>query len=149
MITAVADPHDHGCPTRNRTPLGGHSDAAKRFSDNMNLHLAADRDNAVGKWISVALRDGSSDGVLYDSFGDAQWHHQNKPLEYTFAMIPPTGMNPCRAESLLRFYRQGAAAGFRQSNPHDLGHKRRIIPSLTQEGFSEQMFALLKASQKR
>jgi len=46
-------------------------DAGKRLHDEIALHLVADYERAIRSVVIVNLEDGSSDGVLYDSWDDA------------------------------------------------------------------------------
>jgi hypothetical protein len=65
-------------------------EAGKRMADALNLHVVAGQ--SFGRWVAVRLEDGSSDGVLYDSRGDAIrhqvhetqcWYEALKPASYT------------------------------------------------------------------
>jgi hypothetical protein len=79
----------------------GHSDAAKRCSDTYRLHRSANLTNAIRKWIAVALADGTSDGVLYDTKRDAVRHQHHNEQFYAFVCIGPHDMAPCDAEEFL------------------------------------------------
>jgi hypothetical protein len=46
-------------------------DAGKRLHDAIALHLVADFDRAIRSVVIVRLEDGSTDGVMYDSWEDA------------------------------------------------------------------------------
>lgn len=84
--------------------LQENSDAARRISDTVKLHLVAASDimNAVGKWCVFALRDGMSDGVLYDSKEDAVRIHKSRAKDYCYLKITPDGINQRDAWHFLK-----------------------------------------------
>lgn len=47
------------------------NDAGKRLHEAVGLHLVADYERAIRSVVIVSLEDGSTDGVLYDSWEDA------------------------------------------------------------------------------
>lgn len=79
----------------------GHSDAAKRFSDHCNLHRAA----GSRGWIAVALADGDTDGVVYDTRHAAVAHMWPRERWYFYCLLSGAFMSVCAAESLLRYKR--------------------------------------------
>ena len=93
-----------------------YSDAARRASDIVALHLAADRERAIGSWVALRLSDGGSDNVLYDSKAAAV-RHQLHEFQCCYVKIPPTGFPPTHAEIFLRVHRQLYDAGFRLADP--------------------------------
>lgn len=97
-------------------PLFRYSDAARRCSDEIALHLSVDFDHAVNSWIAIRLSDGGSDGVLYDSKA-AAIRHQLHETQCAYVQIPPTGMTPRQAENFLSFNRQLYDAGMRIRDP--------------------------------
>jgi hypothetical protein len=51
------------------------TDAAKRMSDQINAHLTFNKPHEIrSKWIVFKLRDGSTDGAIYDSREQAISH---------------------------------------------------------------------------
>lgn len=115
MGTPVLTRHDRGCKwsrfdgeTDERANIvsgeirPGHSDAAKRFSDIYNLHKAAGTSRG---WIAVALADGSSDLVVYDTRLDAVMHQRHNERRYFYCTLAQPSMTVCAAESLLRYKR--------------------------------------------
>lgn len=83
-----------------------YSDAARRMSDAVNLHITASGDGAFGKWVSCKLTDGSSDGNLYDRKEDAIHHAILGSEYYAYVHVTPGGMSPAQAERYLKFTRQ-------------------------------------------
>lgn len=82
-----------------------YSDAAKRLSAAINLHVHAQGDAAFGRIIAFRLDDGRSDNNLYDNRDDAIRHTRSKPGVWAFARIDPSGSSPREAESALRWAR--------------------------------------------
>lgn len=109
---------------------GPHSDAARHASDAVNLHLAAIKFDAVGRWVAVRLMDGHSDGTLYDTKREAVRHQLWERL-CAYVCIPPTGMTACQAESFLAMNRRLYSAGFRLVDPDAAHGGREVIPRLT------------------
>jgi hypothetical protein len=93
-----------------------YSDAARRASDVITLHLLADRERAVNSWVAIRLSDGGSDGILYDSKAAAV-RHQLHEYQCAYAKVPPDGMGPREAEIFLRFNRELYDAGMRLADP--------------------------------
>lgn len=107
-------------------PLG-HSDAARRCAENINMHYQAIGWPAVGKFCAVALQDGSSDHVLYDSKPDAIRHQHHNEQWYAFVKILPSAMTDCEAEIYLDFNRKAYDAGFRLTDPSHRNGGRELI----------------------
>lgn len=115
--------HKPRCPIENWTPLGDHSDAAKRIVDIYNMHRVADPYGNIGFWMACALIDGSSDNVLYESKQAAIRHQHHNENYYTFIQIVPSTMTPCEAEVMLKVARMAYDKGWRITdglNRHDL-----------------------------
>ena len=125
--------HDVNCDRARRTPFGDHSDAAKRASDAYRLHKAALGFAAVGKFIAVALADGSSDGVLYDTKRDAVRHQHHNEQWYAFICINPGDFNPCEAEEYLAINRTLYEHGIRLTDPEHARGGREVIQRATVE----------------
>ncbi len=124
--------HDPGCPVR------VHSDEAKAASDAVNLHVSALGFDAMRKWVAVSLRNGKSDGTLYDTKQEAIRHQLDEFL-CAYVCVPPNGMSPCSAESFLATHRKLYKAGFRMVDRDDPRGGRDVIPRLTIEDQSRLM----------
>lgn len=124
--------HDPGCP------VAVHSDEAKAASDAVNLHVSALGFDACKKWVALSLRNGKSDGVLYDSKLKAVRHQLDEFL-CAYVCVTPNGMSPCSAESFLATHRKLYAAGFRMVDRDDPHGGRDVIPRLTVEDQSRLM----------
>lgn len=143
MTVLVA--HDPGCKYA-RPADGGHTDAAKRVADAYNLHLLAGagfaRNPSVGQWLAVALADGASDGVLYETRAACVRHQHHNEQLYAFLRVVPSSMTVCQAEAFLRMHRLAYDNGFRLTDPQAPGGGREIIPRLSGEEFGAQITAL-------
>jgi hypothetical protein len=85
-------------------PLGVYSDASRRISDTITLHLLADPDGNYGKWCAFRLSDGTSDGVVYDdpvAAADAQLHYK----QCAYIQIHRSGISAKAASVMLTYYR--------------------------------------------
>lgn len=129
---ARASQCEQGCPPRNRAPDGQHTDAAKRAADNLNLAIAAEGAAAAGKWMAIALADGSSDHALYPAKADAAAHQENE-LMFAYFRVPRQWVTLCEAESFLRANRMAYKAGFRLTDP------REVIRPVTQADADRQV----------
>jgi hypothetical protein len=87
--------HTHYCRTLE------HSDPAKRLYDTYSLHRIADPIGNLGHWFAVAIADGTTDNVLYDSRIDAIRHQHHNEFYYAYIQITPNSMSTCDAEFLL------------------------------------------------
>lgn len=85
-------------------PLGAFSDAARRVSDAITLHLLADGDGNHLKWLAFRLSDGTSDGVVYDNPVDAA-DHQLHYKQCAYIQIHRGGLSPKGAAVMLNYYR--------------------------------------------
>ena len=120
---------DHGDVS---VPTVTYSDAAKRCSDIVTMHIAAGQ---AGRWCAIRLSDGGSDGVVYDTRSDAIRHQLHETL-CAYVQIPRDSMPPEHAERFLAFHRKCYDAGFRLSDPDD---RREPIMPYTLEGFQQFM----------
>lgn len=98
---AQAEIDPDGKVTGVRNPGAGHSDAAKRFSDWYNLHRAA----GSRGWFAVALADGDTDGVVYDTRAAAVAHMFPRERWFFYCLLQAPSMTVCAADSLLRYKR--------------------------------------------
>jgi hypothetical protein len=104
----------------------GHTDAAKRVHDAVNLHVLANDagwawENCVGKWMAFKLEDGSTDNVLYGTKRDAV-RHQSDEFMCMYLRLSGGGMNICEAEIMLRMHRKAYSTGFRWYPDRDSKH---------------------------
>jgi hypothetical protein len=120
-----------------------HSDAAKRVSDAYRLHRSALGVAAVGKWIAVALADGASDGVLYDSKTDAVRHQHGNEVWFAYLTIGPWDMDTCQAEDYLAAVRLWYEAGIPLTDP------REVIPRATVEDQRSLMRSIANGGRSR
>jgi len=116
-----------------------HTDAAKRCSDQVALHLAAMGAGAIGKIIAVSLADGSGDGVLYDSKYDAVRHQRHNERRYAFVRIPPGGMPVCDAECFLWVHRMARERDIGSPDLSRADGGLDLIPRLTREDQARQI----------
>lgn len=91
-------------------PLGVYSDAARRVSDAITLHLLADGDGNFGKWLAFRLSDGTSDGVVYDTPVEAA-DHQLHYKQCAYIQIHRGGLSAKGAAVMLTYYRRVYDAG--------------------------------------
>lgn len=89
-----------------------YSDAAKRMADTISLHTVSGNS---GKFVAIKLHDGDSDGVLYDSWNEAVSHQLHEQM-CLYIKVPPAGMTPQEADSLLRYARWAYDNGYRPSS---------------------------------
>lgn len=91
----------------------GISDAARRCSDIVNLHVA---NGDWNRWIAIRLSDGGTDGLTYDTRADAvRWQLHETLCAYL--LIPPTGISPRHADSYLETHRKIYDGGMRVIDP--------------------------------
>jgi hypothetical protein len=102
--------------------LRNYSDAAKKCSDTIRLHIVAGK---AGHWAAIRLSDGGSDGRAYDKRRDAI-RHQLHETQCAYVCIPPDDMSPRSAENFLQIHRNLYDAGFRLTDPDDT--RTPVIP---------------------
>jgi hypothetical protein len=125
--------HMHYCRTLD------HSDAAKRIYDTYSLHRIADPIGNLGRWFAVAIADGTTDNVLYDSRRDAILHQHHNEFYYAYVQIVPSQMALCDAEIFLSGVRKTYEA---RKNLMDRDHRTgglEIIPRLAIEDQRSQI----------
>ena len=124
-----------------RCPHGlGHTDAAMRTAENVNMHYQALGWPAVGKWCAIALQDGGSDHVLYEHRVEAVRHQHHNEQWYCYVKIRPGAMGICEAEMFLEFHRKAYDAGFRLVDPeHPKGGREIILRGRPQERVAEML----------
>ena len=124
----------------------GHTDAAKRVSDGVNLHmLASDAgwawDNVKGRFMAFRLENGATDGVLYDSKRDAV-RHQSDEMLCMYIKLHGGAMTVCEAEIMLKIHRQAYSNGFRLTDPDAKNGGRDIIPRMATDKALNQIRTL-------
>jgi hypothetical protein len=119
--------HTHYCRTLD------HSDAAKRIYETYTLHRLADPIGNLGQWFAVAIADGSTDGVLYDSRIDAITHQHHNETYYVYVLIGPHQMSLCDAEIFLAGVRKTYDARKAMMDRDRPSGGKVIIPRLTVE----------------
>lgn len=148
MGTATAFRHDPGCEYALDGAPGGHADAARRVADTYMLHRVAGKHLAtVGKVFAVALADGTSDGVLYDTIAAAIRHQRHNAKWYAYLRVGREDMTVCNAASVLKLHRDADEAGLNFTDRHDpkvFGFE--LIPRLTAEDHQRMTRALAARS---
>jgi hypothetical protein len=133
-------------PCDRRCALGafGHSDAAKRVSDAVNLHFNIMGFDCKRHWIACRLEDGKGGQTLYDTKQDAIRHQLD---EYLCMYICLTGapMSVCEAEILLVTHRKAYKAGFRMADPDTAAGGKQLIPRVA----LEHRLATIRAFERR
>lgn len=127
--------HEHWCPSK-ALP---HDDAAKRISDEYNLHRIGKGDASIGRWFAARLNDGTSDHTLYDSKRDAVIHQHHNEKYYTFIKIGPYNMTPCSAAVMLKTGRALEDSGMRMADPDHPHGGMDVIKRVTAEDQLQQM----------
>lgn len=112
---------------------GEHSDAAKRLKDEYALHRLADPIGHIGRWFAVALQDGTSDHVLYDTRRDAVIHQHHNEMYYAYIQIVPSTMTMCDTEAFLAGVRKMYDKGIRLTDPDHRAGGREVITRATLE----------------
>lgn len=149
--------HDPGCKWA-RPGHPGHSDAAKRVQDWYNLHRTAGQGFGIysnlNKIFAVALQDGASDGVLYDTRSDAIRHQHHNEKYYAYLRVERYIMSVCQAESVLKWHREAYNQGLvfvdRDTAVRVPGRKvitvadMEIIPRMTVEDHARQLRELTR-----
>jgi len=107
------------------------TDAAKRVSDEYNMHRVADPLGSIGKWFAVKLTDGSCDHTLYDSRAECIRHQHHNEQYYAYVQIGPWQMSPGDAQIFLRKHREMYSAGIRLADPDAKGGGNSVIKRLT------------------
>jgi hypothetical protein len=133
--------HNPGCHYGRRE----HGDAAKRIADTYMLHRTAGAGlglDSVGKVFAVALADGTTDGVLYDTIQDAIRHQKHNARWYAYLRVGRQGMGECEAASILQIHRDADEAGLKFTDRDDPSYGMEVIPRLTVEDHFRQTQAM-------
>lgn len=118
----------------NAPQVPAYSDAAKRCSDIIKLHILA---GMGGRYAAIRLSDGGSDDTVYDTRADAI-RHQLHEQQCAYIKIPHDNMPVEHAERFLKIQRDLYDAGFRLCDPD-----HELVSPITNEGMAQAM-ALLK-----
>lgn len=123
-----------------------YSDAAKRVSDQYNLHKIGSGADAIGQWFAARLSDGTTDGVLYGSKSDAvRGQHHNEDF-YAFIQIGPWSMTYQDAETYLATMRKMYDSGLRLAD-RDASHGGRdVIKRVTHEDQFAQLRSMFRGT---
>jgi hypothetical protein len=130
--------HDFGCeyardPSYAGTP-SEHSDAARRVADTYMIHrIANPKLGSVGRVFAVALADGDSDMVLYDTMADCIRHQKHNAKWYAYLRVGREDMTICAAESVLKLHRDADQAGIKFVDRDDPSFGYELIPRLAVE----------------
>lgn len=108
-----------------------YSDAAKRCSDQIRLHIVA---GMGGKYAAIRLSDGGSDGVPYDTRREAI-RHQLHEQQCAYIKIPLDNMPPEHAERFLAIQRELYDKGMRFCDPDG----PELISPITVEGLAQAL----------
>lgn len=100
---------------QNRTKLMAllYGEAAVRCADIVDQAAV---NGYSGFWLAIRLSDGGGDEIAYASKSDAI-NHQLHEQQCCYIRIPPDGMMPKHAESVLRVHRMLYSAGMRIVDP--------------------------------
>lgn len=123
-----------------------HSDAARRISDTYTLHRLADPIGNIGRWFAVALANGMSDNVIYDTRSECVRHQHHNELFYAYIQIIPGNMTICDAEMFLKTNRKLHDAGIKLTDRDHRSGGRVVIPRVSREDQMAQMRAILHGS---
>jgi hypothetical protein len=119
------------------------SDAARRFKDGVNLHLAALGWDAVGRWVAVSFDDGSTDGTLYGTREDAVAAQGARGNDRWYWQVAPDGVSLTEAEYGIAWARRCRQADLTETQR--VG--RQLIMPLPREHIAAQLRQLQRLSQ--
>jgi len=90
-------------------------DAAQRFADCIALHqtVLTQEEIMAKRFVAIALSDGSSDGIVYDSRLDAMRLQKGHPALYAYIQIPLERWSVFACDTLLWYVRGVYDAGYR------------------------------------
>jgi len=122
------------------TELPGFSDEAKRMHNIVQGYIAfIEPWELKNKWLAVRLRDGGTDGTLYDTMEDAIKHQSDEFLCAYFSYLNCLGggITVKECEIWLDFVRKAYKAGFRLPDPSAQfgGSQSRLQPFMNVEQF--------------
>lgn len=88
------------------------TDAGRRMSEAV---AKARQAGGMGRWIAVAMADGSWNGDIYDSKADAIRHADES--RHAYVMVPPMPMPPAEATAWIDLHRRLFDSGWRMTDP--------------------------------
>lgn len=107
-------------------------ESGKRAADALNKHLAANPFWQIrDRFVAIRLRDGWSDGVLYDTKPDAIRHQKGDERLYAYLSFRNLigGADAREMAHVLQFHRMTYDAGFRLPDPDAVGGGPDVIPT--------------------
>lgn len=116
-------------------------EAGKRMADALNAHVVFTR-GGFGRWMAISLDDGSSDGTLYDTRGDAM-RHQLHDRQCWYEPLRPRSYSADECALLLIYARAAYDAGWRP----DRDAPTPILPVRREDGIRK--IRQLTAARKR
>ena len=125
-------------------------DAARRAFDQLkNIAVHRSWEERVNAIVTIRLRDGECDGVLYESkqaavrhcHGDEQWY-----AFFAFRNAPNGFASPRDAAVYLEYHRQAYDRGWRLPDPDDERGGPDMIMPTPAELVSEQLTRLMRAA---
>lgn len=125
-------------------------DAARRAYEQVkNVVMHTGYDERIRSIVTVRLRDGYCDGVLYESKKAAVRHCKGNEQWFAFLAFrtAPTGFaSPRDAGVFLEYHRQAYDAGWRLPDPDDARGGPDMIMPTPAEHISEQLLRLMRAA---
>jgi hypothetical protein len=100
-------------------------DEVKRIVSAMTLHAVA---GGSGKWVAIALADGRSDNVAYDTRDDAIRHMRWDRDRYMYLQVFADGIPPKVAQAALQYARMLHDNGYRLPDPRDFNAPDHDFP---------------------
>jgi hypothetical protein len=95
--------------------------------------------DSIGKWIAIALSDGDSDGVLYDTKAECIRHQHHDEMWYAYVRIIPSNFMPCDAEIFLKMHRMMYDKGIRLADPDSISGGKDVIRRAATEDMRSQL----------
>jgi hypothetical protein len=110
-----------------------HSDVAKRLHDIYMMHRMADPIGNIGKWFAVAIADGTTDNILYDTRGDAVRYQHHNEMYSAYVQVVPGEISICDAELFMSGVRKTYQARKALMDRDHSNGGMEIIPRLAVE----------------
>lgn len=117
-------------------------DAGKRVADEYGMHRTADPYGSIGKWMAVALTDGTSDHTLYDSKQDAIRGQHHNEFYYAYLQVSPANLTPKDAATFLALHRRMYDANLKLADREHPGGGYEMIRRTSREDQYNQVRAL-------
>jgi hypothetical protein len=103
------------------------------------MHKLANPLGSIGRWFAVALHDGTTDNVLYDSKRDAVLHQHHNEQWYAFVQVTPGDLDDRAAETWLSLHRRMYDAGIRIPDRDHKSGGVDVIKRASKEDMANQM----------